>query len=173
MVLARAVAVVTSVWIGFVVLIDRWRGIEASVVVAALRLLGVHAASRIGDQIVVHRPNGTVFLANIEPLCSSLGIVLLFGAMAAFAVAGARRRRARAFALGACVIVVCNLVRIGATVSVGLWKGPGTLEVFHDGLATGFAVLFVLVGCAVFAFSLPVNATRVWRPRARPPLAPR
>ncbi|MCU1360760.1 MAG: hypothetical protein JWN99_2049 [Ilumatobacteraceae bacterium] len=152
---ARLAAVVATVWIGFTLLIGAWRAAEAWVVVAGLGAFGVHSASRVGHQIVVTRADDSMFLANIGPLCASLGIVLLFGAIAVFAVSGDRRQRVRAFVRGAGIVVVCNLIRISSTVLMGLWKGPAALESFHDGLATGFAVVFVLTGCALFAFSLP------------------
>ncbi|CAN5579491.1 hypothetical protein BH10ACT2_BH10ACT2_25620 [soil metagenome] len=166
MAVARVTAVAAATWVGFVLLIDDWRAAEASVVVNTLDALGITGATRFGAQIDVERANGASFLANIGPLCSSLGVVLLMSAIAIFAVRGSRRRRAAAVLRGAGVVIVCNLLRIGGTVVTGLRNGTVALDAFHDGLATAFAVLFVLGGFALFAFSLPkLNDER----RVRPP----
>ncbi len=150
----RLVAAAGVVWIGFLLLIDRWRAGEAAVVVAGLGVVGVHTAQRLGDQIVVVAPGGPSFLTDIEPLCSSLGVVLAFAAVAAIVATGDRRRRLRAAAIGAGIVVVCNLVRMTATVLVGVWEGPGEIEPFHDGIATAFAVVFVLTALALFVGTL-------------------
>jgi exosortase/archaeosortase family protein len=151
----RASAVVFTVWAGFVVLVDAWRAAEAVAVVAALHVIGVHGVERTGEQLYVHGGAVAPFLASIGPLCSSLGLVLGFGAVAMFAVAGDRRARWRSFALGSSIAVVCNLARMTATVYSGVRSGPAALERFHDGPATIVAVLFVVAACGAFALSLP------------------
>jgi exosortase/archaeosortase family protein len=153
-IVARLIAATAFVWAGFSMSVDRWRSGEATVVVWFLHFVGVDSPKRVGDQILVVAGVGHTFSVNIGWWCSSLGMVLAFGAFAMIVASGDRRRRWRAFGLGAGLIVSCNLVRIAATVLVGVRFGPGSIEAFHDGVATWFAVLFVLGGFGLFVSSL-------------------
>jgi exosortase/archaeosortase family protein len=146
----RVVAATALVWIVCAVCGDRWRATEAGLVVAFLHLVGVDSVERHGDQIFAVGRDGLVFSANIGQWCSSLGIVVAFAAFAGVIASGDRHRRWRAFYSGAGLIAACNLARIAATVAVGVGLGPGSLEGFHDTIATWFAVMFVLGGFALF-----------------------
>ena len=167
---SRFVIAATSVWVCFELAIDRWRALEAGVVVAVLRLLDVAGVQRVGDQILVVSGAGHTFSADIGPLCSSLGIVLAFGASAGLVATGDPRQRLRAFVIGAAIVVTCNLVRIGATVVVGVESGPGAIEPFHDGIATWFAVAFVLTSLGLFVTRLPGFDMRRSAVAAQPPV---
>jgi exosortase/archaeosortase family protein len=157
---AQVGLIVASVWMAFRLLIDAWSSLEAAIVVGSLRLAGWHAAHRYGDQILVDRSGGRSFVANIGPLCSSLGLVLAFAAVAIVGDRGNARQRRRAFFMAAGIVVVCNLLRMTVTVAVGIGHGPAALESFHDGAATMFAVAFILVSSAVFVWSLPMFRLR-------------
>lgn len=123
--------------------------------VIALRLVGIGEPERAGDQILVLAGPGVPFSAEVGPWCSSFGVVLVLLAYTTIVATGDGGRRRRAFIRGAALVVIGNLVRIGATIVVGVTSGPGSIESFHDGLGTGFAVLYVLVGFAVFVGCLP------------------
>jgi exosortase/archaeosortase family protein len=153
-IIARTIAAAALVWIVSSLLGDRWRGIEAAAAVTVLRVLGVESVTRVGDQIFALGGEGHTFTANIGQWCSSMAIVATFAAFAGVVSRASRQRRWRAFRLGATVIIVGNLVRIVATVLVGVRFGPGSIEGFHDSIATWFAVVFVLGGFVLFVFSL-------------------
>jgi exosortase/archaeosortase family protein len=142
------------VWIGASLFVERWQAAEAAVVVAFIRLWSDESVNRVGNQIVVLGGSGRTFSAHIEAWCSSFVLLALFGAYAAIVARGSHRRRWRAFALGAGTIVVGNLARIAATVWVGIWFGPGSIEGFHDGIAVWFAVAVVLAGFGLFVLEL-------------------
>jgi exosortase/archaeosortase family protein len=156
----RAAAASALVVMAFSIVAGAWRAAEAAVVVTALRLFGVEGVERAGDQIVGRSAPGSLFLANVGPLCSSAGVVLLLGLLAVSTGRGEPRMRARAFARAALTVIVGNLVRIAATVAVGVWSGPLALERFHDGAATAFAVVFLVAGFGVFVQSLPISDDR-------------
>ncbi|MBI5087923.1 MAG: hypothetical protein HZB15_03365 [Actinobacteria bacterium] len=155
----RAATASLGVLAAFSLLAGLWRSAEAAVVVAGLRVFGVGGVDRVGDQIV-GRSGPSLFLANIGPLCSSAGVVLLLGLLAVSTSRGEPRMRARAFARAALTVIVCNLVRIAATVAVGVRNGPLALEHFHDSAATAFAVMFLVVGFGVFVQALPISEGR-------------
>ncbi len=168
--------IVVSVWLVFRLLIDAYSAVEAAMVVGGLRLVGSAGVRRFGEQIIVDRSDGRTFVANIGPLCSSLGLVLVFAAVAILGDTGNARQRRRAFALAAGTVVMCNLLRMAATVGIGISRGPAALESFHDGLATTFAVAFISVALTLFVRSLPmfrpvptdgVSAARSHWPRRR------
>ena len=156
---ARVAIALGSVWGAFGLLSEWWRMAEAQLVVMTLRLVGIGEPERAGDQILVLGGPGMPFSAQVGPWCSSLGVVLVLLAYTTIVAAGDSGRRRRAFIRGAALVVIGNLVRIGATIVVGVTSGPGSIESFHDGLGAGFAVLYVLVGFAVFVGTLP-NPTR-------------
>ncbi|MGE0000285.1 MAG: exosortase/archaeosortase family protein [Ilumatobacteraceae bacterium] len=156
----RAAAAATAVLAAFSVLAGVWRSAEAAIVVTALRTFGVGDVDRFADQIVARSDAGPMFLADIGPLCSSAGVVLILGMLAVSTTRGEPRMRVRAFARGALTVVGCNLARIAMTVAIGVWRGPVALEHFHDGLATAFAVVFLVASFGVFVQSLPVSERR-------------
>ncbi|MEO7372200.1 MAG: exosortase/archaeosortase family protein [Ilumatobacteraceae bacterium] len=157
----RLAAAAAAWWIGFSVSIDRWRSMETAVAVRLLHLVGVESPVSVGDQIIAIAAGGHGFSVNISQSCSSLGPVAAFGAFAAIVARGDRRRRWFAFAISSALVVVCNLARVGATVSVGVRSGPDSIQRFHDGVANWFAVAFVLAAFGLFVWALPRR--REWR----------
>jgi exosortase/archaeosortase family protein len=155
----RVAAVWGLVWIVCSLCGDRWRAAEAALVVTFLHLLGADSVERYGDQIFAVGRDGLAFSVNISQWCSSMATVVAFAAFAGVIAKGDRRRRWRAFCSGAGLIAACNLGRIAATVAVGVGLGPGSIEGFHDSIATWFAVVFVLGGFALFV-------STITRPRA-------
>jgi exosortase/archaeosortase family protein len=154
-VVSALVLTFATVWIGFDFLLDRWRGIEAWIVSDALQAMGV-AAVRVsyGNLILVVPRNGSAFLATISPSCSSLGAILAFGAISLFLVGGTPLRRLWAFLAASGLVLICNLVRIGLSVWVGVITDSDGLVVFHDSIGTAFGIIYVLAGFMVFLWIL-------------------
>jgi exosortase/archaeosortase family protein len=99
-------------------------------------------------------------LATISPSCSALAALLAFGAIAVFVVRSDPRRRFMAFLAAAALILVCNFVRIGLSVYVGVQTSAQGLTVFHDWIGTAFGILYVLGGFTLFLWVLlPSNRT--------------
>ncbi len=88
----------------------------------------------------------TPFLATISPSCSGLAAILAFGAIAVFLVRGEPGRRVLAFLAAAGLIMVCNLLRIGLSIWVGIRTDVNGLTFFHDWVGTAFGLIYVLGG---------------------------
>jgi exosortase/archaeosortase family protein len=145
----------SSVWLGFIALITPWRRVEAAAVIAAVNAVGVHRVyGNYGNKMLVLPFSGHPFITVISPSCSALAAVLAFGAIALLLFAGPPRRRFLAFVAAAALVVVCNLVRIGLSIIVGIESNQHGLVVFHDWVGTAFGLVYVLGGFTVFLFLL-------------------
>lgn len=145
----------------FWLLITPWRDVEASIIAASFRTLGVPQASHaFGNQILVLPAHAAPFLATISPSCSALAAILGFAAISLFVVGGPLQRRLVAFAAAALVVLVCNFVRIGLSTYVGTRTSAQGLTVFHDWVGTAFGLLYVLAGFTLYLWVLlPSNRT--------------
>ena len=72
--------------------------------------------------------------------------MLALGGIAGFILQGPLLRRMVAFAGAAALVVVCNIVRIAASIWVGLRFGAGDLVLFHNWVGTLFALAYTLIG---------------------------
>jgi exosortase/archaeosortase family protein len=154
-VLARLGITFASVWIGFFALITPWRHAEADAVIRGLNEFGVHRVyGSYGNKILVIPHASHPFIAEISPSCSALAAVLAFGAVALLLFEGPIRRRFGAFAAAAGLVLVCNLLRIGLSIFVGIESDAHGLVVFHDWVGTAFGLLYVLGGFTAFLFLL-------------------
>jgi exosortase/archaeosortase family protein len=156
----RLGATFLSVWVGFVALINPWRHAEAGAVIRSLKQVGVHRVyGSYGNKILVVPEGGKPFFAVISPSCSALAAVLAFGAVALLLFEGPVRRRFVAFLAAAGLVLVCNVLRIGLSIAVGIESNAHGLVVFHDWVGTAFGLLYVLGGFTAFLFLLlPSNA---------------
>jgi exosortase/archaeosortase family protein len=145
----------------FWLLIDWWRDYEAKTLAAMFSAVGIHGADQaFGHQILVLPVHASPFLATISPSCSALAAILGFGAISAFVVRGTWRRRLAAFAAASLVVLVCNFLRIGLSMYVGLHTNAQGLTVFHDWVGTAFGILYVLGGFTLYLWVLlPSNRT--------------
>jgi exosortase/archaeosortase family protein len=160
-VLAR-IAVAFGVTIAaFWVLIDPWRNVEARTVSSLFSSLGARGASQsFGNQILVIPNHSSPFLATISPSCSALAALLAFATIAVFVVRTEPIRRLMAFSAAAALILICNFIRIGLSVYVGIQTNAQGLTVFHDWIGTAFGILYVLGGFTLFLWVLlPSNRT--------------
>ena len=157
---ARAALAAVVAPAGWSVLADRWRATEAVIVRGLLRALGFGEVERYGHELFAVSRTGQRFSAAISPWCSTLALVLLFGAGLVVAHPLPIGRRLRGFGFASAIVIVGNFVRIVATIAVGVSRGPGAIETFHDGPATWFAVGYVLAGGAAFAIVLTAQGGR-------------
>ena len=62
------------------------------------------------------------------------------------------------FAGASGLVVLCNLLRIGLSIWVGVLTGSPGLVLFHDWVGTAFGIIYILMGFMVFlAILLPSN----------------
>lgn len=155
MVTMRLTLTFASVFIAFSVLVDPWREWEARAVTGVLGALGVDGASRaFGNEILVVPNSSTPFLATISPSCSALAAVLTFAAISLFLLRGDPIRRFTAFVGASMLVFVCNGIRIGLSVLVGVYTDSNGLVVFHDWVGTAFGLLYVLGGFTLYLWLL-------------------
>jgi carbamoyl-phosphate synthase large subunit len=86
------------------------------------------------------------FRAHVTPFCSSLVSVLALASIALFLFRGPLLRRLLAFGAAAALIVGCNMVRIAASLAVGLSYGDQSLVLFHDWVGTIFGLAYTMGG---------------------------
>ena len=132
--------------LGFVLLSGPMRTAEIAAVLAVLHL-DAHELSAVSGHAIQALPErGLAFRVQVTPYCSSLIAVLALGGIAGFILHGPILLRLRAFAGAAALIVACNVVRIAASVWVGLRFGAGDLVLFHNSVGTLFALAYTLIG---------------------------
>jgi exosortase/archaeosortase family protein len=160
-VLGRLTVACGAVFVLFWLLIGPWRNVEANWIGGLFGVLGLDRASQsFGNQILVLPNHSAPFLATISPSCSALAAVLGFGAVTVFIVRGDPRRRLLAFGAAALVVLLCNFIRIGLSMYVGMRTGAQGLTVFHDWVGTAFGLLYVLGGFTLYLWVLlPSNRT--------------
>jgi carbamoyl-phosphate synthase large subunit len=167
-VLTALVLTFGSVWLGFGLLLDRWRAYEVRVVAATLHAIGLHdVRDGYANFLLVVPPRSRAFLATVTPSCSSLGAVLAFAAIALFLVPGSAGRRLGAFLLASMVVVGCNIVRIGLSIWVGVATDSGGLVLFHDWVGTAFGIFYVLLGFMAFLYVLLPSDRRLLKEMRR------
>lgn len=139
----------------FVVLLDPWREAEATMVSNVMQTLGVSGISdAFGYRILVLPSSSTPFLATISPSCSALAAILAFASISLFLVRAEPGRRFGAFLAASALVVVCNFLRIGLSIWVGVQTDVHGLTVFHDWVGTAFGLLYVLGGFTVYLWML-------------------
>ena len=143
---------------GFFGLSDPLRDVEQRLV-----LLLLHAGLRVrmygGHYFQVLPHSHGAFRAQLTPFCSSLVPVLALAAIAAFVLSGPPVRRIVAFGCAAAVVVVCNVLRVAASVWVGLEVGARGLVLFHDWIGTLFGIAYTMLGFFLMLFLLLPKAT--------------
>jgi exosortase/archaeosortase family protein len=150
-----------TVWVGFLLLVNPWRRAEATGITGVLHAAGAdRVRDGYGNQILVIPWTQRPFLATISPSCSAVAAVLAFGAVAMFLVKGSAHRRLLAFLGASAFIVVCNVLRIAASILVGIDAGARGLVLFHDWAGTLLGLIALLGGFVIFVFiQLPSTKT--------------
>jgi len=171
---ARMAAVVAVAGGGFLLLQHPARRLEAQVSTALLEACGAHGVSVVagsGSAIRVVPDGHAPFRAIVTPSCSSLASALAIGALATLAPVRRRRDRARRLvATGAAVgtVVAGNVLRIAASLAVGLVAGRTSLILFHDWVGSMFGFAYTLGGYVLLLYLLlPKSASETSHPWPR------
>lgn len=155
--LATALGVVALVLIAFTVLIDPFRQFETETAAALLHLLGVapeRVQIRANASLGVYPASAGPFLATVTPSCSSLSAVVAVASLALFVPRHVRRRRFLALGIALLVVVGGNILRIAASIAIGLAAGTGSLVLFHDWVGSLFAFTYTLGGYLLMLYVL-------------------
>jgi exosortase/archaeosortase family protein len=144
-VLLRVAAVVVVAGVGFVVLQAPARHLEAQASAAVFRLAGddrVRVADATSIEVLpdTHAP----FRAVVTPSCSSIGSLVALACLAMLIPSSRRRNVAAASAMGS--VAVGNVIRIAASLGVGLIAGRQSLILFHDWVGSIFGFAYTLAG---------------------------
>ncbi len=130
------------------------RDFETSATVNALRLLGVTGVSHglTPTSVIVDAGPRGVFALVLSPSCSSLASLLALASLAVLRPPGSRTRLVLAVTAAMALVFVGNIVRITASLGVGLLTGPSSLVLFHDWVGSLFG----------FAYTLGVFLLMLW-----------
>lgn len=132
---------------------ETMRDMEVSLVVRVLEPFMSGSVLGAGSNIVVTPTSGLPFLAEVRPSCSAAGAVI---ALAVLGSLIARERKLKATMAAIVIVAVGNLVRIGASIGVGVIYGKSSLVLFHDAAGGAFTFLYLMVGFASYLwFTLP------------------
>jgi exosortase/archaeosortase family protein len=132
--------------VGFLLLSGPMRTFEIALVLGVLHFDANHLSAVSGHAIQALPEQGLAFRVQVTPYCSALIAVLALGGIAGFILHGPFVRRMVAFAGAAALVVACNIVRIAASIWVGLHYGAGDLVLFHNWVGTLFALAYTLIG---------------------------
>jgi exosortase/archaeosortase family protein len=139
------------------------RRFEADLTVHLLQALGGRVDSLTDHSILVVPDGGAPFRVIVTASCSALAPVLALFALTLVAGRGAPPRRLLAATVAAGVVVAGNLVRIAASVGIGLWTGRSSLVLFHDVVGSVFGVGYTVFGyLLVVGLLLPRRAVARW-----------
>jgi exosortase/archaeosortase family protein len=143
----RLALLIGVIFLGFAVLQAPARDAETH---AALWLAHFLAPGRLlaakGPSVIVAPIAGAPFRAIVTPSCSSLASVLAIGCLATLAPDYARRRKMTAAGAAIGAVVLGNIVRIAASLDVGLLAGRSSLILFHDSVGNIFSFGYTLGG---------------------------
>ena len=157
---AVAVALVVT---GAVLGRDLARRVEADLTVHLLQALGGRVDVLTDHSILVVPGAEAPFRVIVTASCSALAPVLALFALTLVAGRGAPPRRLLAASVAAAVVIAGNLVRIAASVGIGLWTGRSSLVLFHDVVGSIFGVGYTVFGyLLVVGLLLPRRAVARW-----------
>jgi len=120
---------------------------ETSIVLLVLHMAGAGQTYHgEGTSIAVAHGSGGPFVAVLTPACSSWPSVLALISLA-LVVPRVSMGRRLALAISAGMFVfIGNIVRIAASVAVGLWVGPASLVLFHNFVGSMFGFAYTFAG---------------------------
>lgn len=143
------IAVVIAMVVVFAYLIEPVRRFEAATASSLLHLLGVAPEAvqlRANASLAVHPSGQAAFRAVVTPYCSSLSSLLAIMGLTIFTPRRLQRRRIPALACALVCIATGNVMRIAASVMMGLLAGTSSLVLFHDWVGSMFAFAYTLGG---------------------------
>jgi exosortase/archaeosortase family protein len=148
-----ALAVVAACIAGFVLLQHDVRVGEAHAVaglLAAVGATGTHVVLGTNVQVLPDHPDTLV--ASITPSCSSLASLLAISCLAIVGRSGMPRRMWPALLVALAVIAIGNVVRMAASLGVGVVAGRPALLLFHDWVGGVFTFVYTLAGYVLFLY---------------------
>jgi exosortase/archaeosortase family protein len=148
----RAILVLIAVPLVYVVASPWWITLETVTVGRLLGWIGVDAR-RTGHELLLRNGGDPVVLI-VVGWCSACAVVLALIGMA-WVLPGSPRMRRRSLGWALAIVVVGNLLRLTAIGWVAATWAPSQVDAFHDGPATAFAVVAVLLAVAVVALGAP------------------
>ena len=162
---ARRVRVASSLLVclliaygGFLLLTGPMRTVEGDLVLGLLGYGG--RISVVGDHVFQVLPAGNdAFRASLTPYCSALIPILALAGIALCILRGNPVRRVVAFLVAGVLILTGNVLRIAASLWIGIEAGPGSLVLFHDWVGTLFALTYTLVGFFLMLYLILPSAT--------------
>ena len=152
-VLLRLILVIGASVGGFILLQEPARWLETH---AALGLLQPFAGDRltavVGTSIVVVPIHGLPFTVDVTPSCSALASILTLACLATVLPRTTRARRLGALSAAIVTVALGNIVRIAASVGVGLVAGRSSLILFHDWVGSMFSFAYTLGGYVLMLY---------------------
>jgi len=143
----KVACVCAAAALGFILFESTARALETTASLWALHHLGAHAAFGIAPTTVLIVPrHHAAFDVLITPSCSSLASLLAFGCLAPLTPWRPPTRRVLSFGMAAVVIAIGNVLRIAASIAVGLIAGRASLVLFHDWVGSMFTFVYTLGG---------------------------
>jgi carbamoyl-phosphate synthase large subunit len=138
-------AIVVASGIGFVLLQTPARQAEARASAAIFHLVGDDRVRIAGPtSIEVLPPRHQPFRAVVTPSCSSIGSLIALACLGALAPPSRKRNAAVVAAMG--TVAAGNVVRIAASLAIGLASGRQSLILFHDWVGSIFGFGYTLGG---------------------------
>jgi carbamoyl-phosphate synthase large subunit len=120
------------------------RRFETGTAIALVRPLSARVFRPSATTIGVVPISGRPFQAVVTPTCSSLSSVLAIVGLGSLCPPS--RRRTAAVLAAVATVAAGNVVRIAASVAVGVAAGRGSLILFHDWVGSVFAFAYTLGG---------------------------
>jgi exosortase/archaeosortase family protein len=139
----------------FVALIQPVRRAEAAAAAGLLHLLGAEGVTvQLGTSIQVFPPEHAAFRASVTPSCSCLAALLAIGYVAGFLPRGPRKRRFSVVLVALVAVAAGNVLRIAASLGVGLVAGRVSLILLHDWVGSVFTFAYTLGGYLLMLYLL-------------------
>ncbi|MEO7981646.1 MAG: exosortase/archaeosortase family protein [Sporichthyaceae bacterium] len=150
---------------GFYLLNGAARRVEELLVMAFLRPMGGRAGLVNGHMFQLLPPDQLAFRAVLTPYCSALIPVLALAVIGFFILSGSVVRRLVSVLTATALILVCNVLRISASLWMGYEFGGTALVLFHDWVGTFFALAYTMAGFFLMLYLiLPSPSAKI--PRA-------
>jgi carbamoyl-phosphate synthase large subunit len=141
----RVAAIIIVAAGGFVVFQNGARHLEAEGAAGLFRLAGDERIRVAGPSSIEVLPSAHApFRAVVTPSCSSIGSLVALVCLGALVPGG--RRRNFAVAVAVCTVAGGNIIRIGASLGIGLIAGRQSLILFHDWVGSIFGFAYTLGG---------------------------
>jgi exosortase/archaeosortase family protein len=139
----------------FLALVQPVRRAEASAAAGLLHLLGAEGVTvQLGTSIQVFPPEHAAFRASVTPSCSCLSALLAIGYVAGFLPRGPRKHRLPVVLVAMFAVAAGNVVRIAASLGIGLVAGRVSLILLHDWVGSVFTFAYTLGGYLLMLYLL-------------------